>query len=262
MATQASAIAEDISIQSASGPAKFLRDAACIFEIKYLMFRRGWYWYLIGTLVFPVAMFYFARALAPDTPEAIRRAMVGTIVFGATMMTTNMLAQSLIQDRFQGRLKLIITMPACKTAYASGVLAFGSILTASTVAMLLAFALVVGVDFSMTWAFLPIVVAILLTMSGLTLFIVSFAPSAEVGGIMSNLMGILLAFISPVYFSMEQAPYLMKLLGWVSPLRYAADGMMKTFSGRTDVWVELTILVVFAAATMALGLWRLQWRED
>ena len=264
MTTHADADAADSLTHTTAGSAKFLKDAASVFEIKYLMFLRGWYWYLIGTLVFPVGMFYFARALAPDSPEAIRRAMVGTIVFGATMMTTNMLAQSLIQDRFQGRLKLIITMPVSKTAYASGVLAFASMLTASTIAMLLAVAVavVVGVDFHITWGFLPIVVAVLLTMSGLTLFIVSYAPSAEVGGIMSNLMGILMAFISPVYFSMEQAPFLMRMFGWVSPLRYAADGMMKTFSGKSDIWVELTILVLFAVATMSLGMWRLPWRES
>ena len=95
---------------------KFWTDAVTIFEIRFLMFLRGWYWYLIMALVFPVGMFYFARALAPDSPESIRRAMVGTIVFGATMMTANMLAQNLIQDRFRGRLKLIITMPVSKAA--------------------------------------------------------------------------------------------------------------------------------------------------
>lgn len=262
MTTHADAAAADSLTHTTAGRAKFLKDAASIFEIKYLMFLRGWYWYLIGTLVFPVGIFYFATALAPDSPEAIRRAMVGTIVFGATMMTTNMLAQSVIQDRFQGRLKLIITMPVSKIAYASGVLVFSSILAASAVAMLLVVALVVRVDYQITWAFLPIVVASLLTMSGLTLFIVSYAPSAEVGGIMSNLIGILLAFVSPVYFSMEQAPFLMRMLGWVSPLRYAADGLMKTFSGKTDIWVELTVLVLFAMATMALGMWRLRWRES
>lgn len=262
MTTNADAAAADSLTLTTDGRAKFLKDAASVFEIKYLMFLRGWYWYLIGTLVFPVGIFYFARALAPDSPEAIRRAMVGTIVFGATMMTTNMLAQSVIQDRFQGRLKLIITMPVSKTAYASGVLAFGSMLTASTIAMLLVVAVVVRVDYQLTWAFLPIVAAVLLTMSGLTLFIVSYAPSPEVGGIMSNLMGVLLAFISPVYFSMEQAPFLMRMFGWVSPLRYAADGLMKTFSGNTDIWVELIVLVLFAVATMALGMWRLPWRES
>ena len=156
--------------------------------------------YLVGALVFPVGMFYFARALAPDSPDAVRRAMVGTIVFGATMMTTNMLAQAVIQDRFQGRLKLIITMPVSRIAYAGGVLLFGAMMTATTIGALLLVAVVAGVDFSLTWAFLPIVVTVTLTLSGMTLFIVSYAPNAEVGGLMSNLMGVLLAFISPVYF--------------------------------------------------------------
>ncbi len=241
--------------------AKLWIDAFTIFEIRFLMFLRGWYWYLMGALVFPVAMFYFARALTPDSPEAVRRAMIGTIVFGATMMTTNMLAQSLIQDRFQGRLKLIITMPVSKVAYAAGVLVFGSILAAITIGALLVIATVAGVDYSLTWAFLPIVATVLLTMSGLTLFFVSFAPSAEVGGLMTNLFGILLAFISPVYFSMEQAPFVMRMFGWVSPLRYAADGMDKTFSGQTDVLVELAILGGFALATMTLGIAKMRCRE-
>ena len=241
---------------------KLWTDAFSIFEIRFLMFLRGWYWYLIMALVFPVGMFYFARALAPDSPESIRRAMVGTIVFGATMMTANMLAQNLIQDRFQGRLKLIITMPVSKAAYAAGVLAFGSMLTALTVGALLVIGILAQVDFSITWAFLPIVVTVLLTMSGLTLFFVSFAPSAELGGVMTNLFGILLAFISPVYFSMEQAPLVMRMFGWISPLRYAADGMYKTFSGQTDVLVELAILGGFALATMALGIAKMRWRES
>ncbi|MCH7800812.1 MAG: ABC transporter permease [Chloroflexi bacterium] len=248
--------------QLITGWTKFARDIGSIFEIKLIMFVRTWYWYIMGVLVFPLGMFYFARALAPDTPEATRRAMVGTIVFGATMLTTNMLAQSVMQDRFQGRLKLIITMPVSRIAYAGGVLLFGFMLSASTVVVLLVVAVVAGVDFTLSWAFLPIVFAVLLSMSGLTLFIVSYAPNAEVGGLMSNLMGVLMAFISPVYFSMDQAPALMKAFGWISPLRYAADGMMKSLSGQSDVLSELVILGTFAAVFLSVGLWKLRWRES
>ena len=105
-------------------------------------------------------------------------------------------------------------------------------------------------------------VTVTLTLSGLTLFIVSYAPSADIGALMSNLLGILLAFISPVYFSMEQAPTVMRLFGWVSPLRYAADGMMKTLSGRTDVIAELAILVAFAVVCLSFGIWKFRWRES
>ena len=116
MATQTPSSTRTLQPRLITGWVKFLRDVGSVFEIKFITFTRGWYWYLMGALVFPVGMFYFARALAPDSPEAVRRAMVGTIVFGATMMTTNMLAQNVIQDRFQGRLKLIITMPVSRIA--------------------------------------------------------------------------------------------------------------------------------------------------
>ena len=245
-----------------TGWRKFLRDVSAVFEIRLNIMLRGWHWYLMSTLVFPMGMFYFASALAPDNAEATRRAMVGSMVFGPTMLTTAMLGQNVIFDRFQNRLKLIITMPVSRVAYAFGILSFGIMLSGSAVVILIVAALVAGVEFHFTLAVVPIVVMTLLTMSGITLFVVSYAPSPEVGGIMSNLLGILMALISPVYFPMEQAPAVMKAFGWVSPLRYAADGMMKSLSGRTDVLVEIAVLGMFAAVCMGIGLWKLRWREN
>ncbi len=245
-----------------TGPSKFLSDVSSVFEIRFILLKRSWYWYLMGTLVFPIGMFYFASALAPDHPDAIRRAMIGTIVFGSTMLTTSMLGQSVIFDRFQGRLKLIITMPVSRFAYAGGILCVGAVLSGSAVSILLIVALIAGVDFTFTWSFLPIVLTVLLTMSGLTLLVVSYAPSPEVGGIMSNLLGVFMALVSPVYFPMEQAPALMRAFGWVSPLRYAADGMMKSLSGQPDVFLEVAILAVFSVVCLGAGLWKLRWQES
>ncbi len=243
-------------------PAKFLRDVNSILEMKLLLMRRGWYWYLMGSLVFPIAMFYWATGMAPDDPEVLRRVMVGAMVFAVSMSTIGTLAQQMLQDKFQGRLKLLITMPVSKGAYAFGVLAFASLLAAGTVAVLLLFGWVAGVELSPTWAFLPIAIAALLSMAGLPLLIVSYAPSAEAGGVMTNLVGILPVMVTPVFFTMDQAPLVLKGLGWVSPLRYAADGLTKSLSGNTDIWVEFGVLAAFAAVTIGLGLWKLQWRED
>ena len=99
-------------------------------------------------------------------------------------------------------------------------------------------------------------------MAGLTLFVVSFAPSGQVGNLITGMLSLVLAALSPVYFTMEQSPLLLKLLGYISPLRYAADGITKSLSGQTDVWFELAVLAGFALVTMALGTWRLPWRED
>ena len=67
--------------------------------------------------------------------------------------------------------------------------------------------------------------------------------------------------VSPVFFTMEQAPLLLRWLGYVSPLRYAADGLSASLTGQTDVAIEVAVLAASAFGAMALGLWRLPWRE-
>ena len=200
-------------------------------------------------LVFPMGMFFWARAIGPEDVNVVRRLMTGTIVFGVAIMTANSLSDQLVQDRFQGRLKLLITMPMAKASYALGVLAFASMQSAAIVAVLFGLGILSGVDFEPTLAFFPIVLPMLFMMAGLTLLLSSMASSAEVGGIINSLVGIL------------PAPLLLMWLGYVSPFRYAADGIMKSLSGRSDIWGEFAILAGFAVVLMAVGFWRMHWQE-
>ena len=254
-------ISNDTKSQFRQGSVKFLRDAWSILEMKFLFMSQGWILYLIRPLVFPLAIFLWLRIMAPEEPEVALRMVTGAIIFGFALSTANMLAQQIILDRFSGRLKLIITMPISKFSYGLGVLAFAMFLTAPMVVLLLMFAAFAGVDFQLTWVFFPLLLPVLLTMGGLTFIVASYAPSQEAGSIMANLVGIVLVVVSPVFFSMDRAPLVLKILGWVSPMRYAADGIMKSLSGRTDVWIESVILISFAGLSMTVGLWNLRWRE-
>ena len=112
-----------------------------------------------------------------------------------------------------------------------------------------------------TVAIVPVLLLTVLCLSGITFFVVSFAHSLEVANVMTGFVGMILAVISPVYFTMEQAPAIMRWLGYVSPLRYASDGITASFSGRTDIWFEFGVLLLTALVTMSLGLWKLPWRE-
>ena len=127
-------------IRESKSGLKFVRDAATVLEMKLIYLRQTWQWYLMGALIFPMGMFYWSRALAPDDPEAVRRLITGTIIFGVAIMTANSLSDQLVQDRFQGRLKMLITMPIAKGSYAMGVLAFASIQSTTIVVLLLGLA--------------------------------------------------------------------------------------------------------------------------
>jgi ABC-2 type transport system permease protein len=241
---------------------KYPRDVFTIVEMKVLFMVRGWYWYALRPLVFPLGVLFWLKVMVPDDLETNTRIMAGAIVFGISLSTANMLSQQILQDRFLGRLKLLVTMPVSKSAYASGVLLFSTIQAVPIVVILLTFSASVGVDLELTWPFFPLILVALLSVAGMGLFISSIAPSLEVGGIMSNLFGVVLVMISPVFFTMDQAPLAFKIIGWVSPMRYAADGISKTISGNNDVWIELVVLVGFAIASMAIGLKKLSWQEN
>lgn len=250
------------SEEASLGAVKFLRDVWCVLEMKTLYVVRGWYWYAIRPLVFPLGVLFWLRVMVPDDPDTNRRILAGAVVFGVSLSTANLLAQLILQDRFLGRMKLLITMPMSKVSYAVGVLAFAAIQASPVVVLLLAFSFVVDVDLALTWALFPLIVATLLSVAGIALMIASYAPTVEVGGIMSNLFGVVLVMVSPVFFTMDQAPFVLQLIGWVSPMRYAADGITKAISGNGQIWLELSILLGFAMASMALGLWKMRWREE
>ena len=244
------------------GVTKFMSDAVSVFEINLLPTLRQWYLMVLLAAAFPIPWFYVTKAIAPDDPAVVRRLLAGTLVFGVAMSIGMLVGQNAVAQRFMGNLKLLITMPVSKGAYVLGTLAYSSISGVITVVMLLGFGFAAGVDVNITWGLIPSLLLTVLTMAGLTMFVVSFAPTLQAGNISTALLALVLAALSPVYFTMEQAPLLLKALGYVSPLRYAADGITKSLSGRTDILVELAVLAGFALVSMSLGLWRLPWREE
>ena len=254
--------AEVVPPYRTGGVGKFVSDTVSVFEINFLPIVKLWYLMLLMALGFPIPWFYVTRSIAPDDPDILRRLLAGTIVFGVTFSIGMLVGQNVVAQRFMGNLRLLITMPVSKGAYVLGSLAYSSISGTITVVALLGFGLEAGVDIDVAWGLVPSLILSVLTMAGLTLFVVSFAPSLQAGNLITGLLSLALAAVSPVYFTMEQAPFLLRLLGYVSPLRYAADGIGKSLSGRGDVWTELAVLAGFAVVTMSLGLWRLPWREE
>lgn len=255
-------VADKIAANLSYGPAKFFRDTWSVFEIKILLLKRGWYLHLIRPLVFPSALFFWLRVMAPDDSEIVLRILTGAVIFGFALTTVNMLAQQLILDRFSGRLKLMLVMPMSKGAYAAGTLCFAAVQAIPMVFILLALGGIIGMNIQLSWVFFPMLLPMVLTMGGFTFLIASYAPSQEAGGILANMFGIILVMVSPVFFSMDEAPLPLQLLGWASPMRYAADGIMKSLSGQSDVLLEFTILSAFSVFALTLGVWKLRWRDQ
>ena len=246
---------------STPGPRKFVSDSLAVLEIHLLPMIRQWYLIVLGSVVFPIPMFYVFRAIAPDDPAVWQRLLAGTLIFGVAFSTAMLVGQQIVAQRFMGHLKLLITMPVSKAAYVAGTMAFTSVSGTLSAVFLLGFAFIAGVEIEPTWTLAPALLLTVLALAGIVLFVMSFAPSLPVGNILASLIAIVLVIISPVYFTLEAAPLLLQWFGYVSPLRYAADAIAASLGGRVDVWLELGVLAACALISMGLGLWRLPWRE-
>ena len=102
------------------GPRKFLSDSLAVLEIHALPMIRQWYLIVLGTLVFPIPMFYVFRSIAPDDAAVWQRLLAGTLIFGVSFSTAMLAGQQIVAQRFMGHLKLIITMPVSKAAFVVG----------------------------------------------------------------------------------------------------------------------------------------------
>ena len=243
------------------GLVKLIGDVTTILGIKTRVSAKNWYWFVIGSLSFPLPLFYMLNAYVGDDPAAVIRIISGTLVFSVSFTTANQMAQEIMGERFHGNLKLVITAPVSKFAYVAATLLHSLMIGAGSAVAIFAFALVSGIDVDPTWTFLPVIVLTVLFLAGVALFMTSLSPSFQVGNLLANLVGIVLAMVSPVFYTIDQAPLFLRWLGYVSPLRYAADGLSASLSGGTDVMVEVVVLALSALGAMAIGLWRLPWRE-
>ena len=75
---------------------KYLGDVFTIVEMKALFMVRGWYWYALRPLVFPLGALFWLKVMVPDDMETNTRIMAGAIVFGISPSAANMLSQQIL----------------------------------------------------------------------------------------------------------------------------------------------------------------------
>ena len=131
----------------------------------------------------PLPWFFVTRTIAPDDPQVLLKLLAGTMVFGVAFSVGMFVGQNLNGQRFLGNLKLLIAMPVSKGAFVLGSLLYASLSGIVTLVVLLGFGAAIDVGWDLTWGLLPSLLLAALTMAGLTLLVISFAPNAQVGNL-------------------------------------------------------------------------------
>jgi ABC-2 type transport system permease protein len=243
-----------------------LSDILCVFRIQLAGMRGEAGPFLLAAIVFPSAMYLFANAVggAESAHDETRlRFLAGSIVFSLSLTSISWLGYLMLENRFTGRLKLFATLPLAPSSYVFGFLMFALVQGALSTVTLLLVGRALGV--SVRPSVLPLALVVVLTvlcLCGLGVIVAARARSFTEGSLMTDALGAGLVFLAPVYYGPEVMPEGLRIFSRWLPTTFAASAVSTTLAGGHEVYSEVFALALTAAATMALGLRLMKWRED
>ncbi|MDT5295776.1 MAG: type transporter [Acidobacteriota bacterium] len=243
-----------------------LTDILCVFRIQLAGMRGEAGPFLLAAVVFPSAMYLFANAVkgAESVQDDNRlRFLAGSIVFSLSLTSISWLGYLMLENRFTGRLKLFATLPLAPSSYVFGFLIFALAQAVLSTVTLLLVGRALGVPVRPNVGALALVLVLtVLCLCGIGVVVAARARSFTEGSLMTDALGAGLVFLAPVYYGPEAMPQALRMFSRCLPTTFAAGAVQTTLAGGHEILTELLVLSLMTAATLAVGLRLMKWRED
>ena len=248
------------------GISKTLKDTLIIAWIKsYPDFRRNPLMLLLVAMISSIPLFFMM--MFSSGGNMIVHGLVGAMVSSVAFVGVMAGIQDISWDRYVKIREMIVAMPVHPASYALGI-ALAPLLI-SVPSLIFFGALVAYLGFltleTLAWVVMSLIVvwAAMSTM-GFMISTYLFKSSMMVLNNLSNLLGIGLIFIPPVYYSEAQ----LGSLSWISIIIPTSNvaGLMRSYLGLLPLSMEIVVIrwLVLAATTVvfvALASLKARWRE-
>jgi ABC-2 type transport system permease protein len=178
--------------------------------------------------------------------EEYQRYIFPGVLALSLLFTASSAAIAIVVDRQVGFLKAVLVAPISRTAIAFGKIATGAVQALLPGMILLLFAPLIGISFTLG-ALLQLLPAMLLSTLVFSALGVGFAArlsNITVFPVFSNMLLLPLFFLSGAIYSLDHAPEWLKMLARFDPVAYAVDLMRGSLSGRYVFPVPLSLAVL------------------
>jgi len=250
-----------------------------VYTIWYRDILRFWHdkMRLISAITFPLLfLFVFGSGLSArmgflspgiDFAQFIFPGIIGMTV----LMSSFMAGISVVWDREFGFLKEVLVAPISRASVAVGK-ALGATSTALLQGILiLLFAPLIGVSFSM-WtvlALLPLMFLLAFSMGSLGILLATRIRSMEAFQAVMQMLMFPMVFLSGVFFPLQGLPTWMNVLVKLNPATYGIAPIRQVILGTLpdspfgisvlghtmSLWDNVTVLAVFGIAMILLAMW-------
>lgn len=241
---------------------KILLDTCVITRIYYFQFRDQIARFLFFAFLIPAGVYYIANASTRRDPALRLRFFTASILLSFSMLTIMWLGTILVEDRFYGRLKLLMTTPISRTSYVLGILGYDYMLGLMTGSgfILVSYLFEIEVQLNL----LDVIILVLLTLSsftGISIIVSQQAKNLQAGTVLADSTSICLIFFAPVFYPLDELPKAMQYATSLLPTTYAADGIAKSLSGKGGAGMDMLALLLFSFVALFTAIRSLRWRD-
>lgn len=225
------------------------------------------------SLVFPLFFLVMLLALlgneTVDSRNGIRLAQLitpGVVVFGILSSTYTNLAITVPITRDEGILKRILATPLPRWIYVAGRIGSATwFAIVGTVIMVTVAVLFFDVQLvaRLVPAMLVTLVVGAVCMCALGLAVGSLAPSGDSAPALANATFLPVAFVSGLFFPVDDAPQWVQTLGDIFPVKHFAEALQAGFDANTKgpgfQWADLAVIVLWGLLGAIVAVRRFSW---
>lgn len=235
-----------------------------LFLFRVAGVRDHWYWYVMGWLVFPIAILFFMKMATAADPSVALYLITGNAVMALVFGPVQFISNDLAWLRQRNDLDFFATLPITRLQLVMAVLAVAALTSIpGTIINLLIGSWVVGLPLAWHPLFPLVLVLSVLSMAGIGVMIGVYARSGTHANIMNNLMLIMVMFLSPVFIPADRLPAVLQYTARVLPTTYVSHGLRATLGGDpAGLGLGMAVLVVWAVLTLWFATQRLEWRQE
>ncbi|SMF65253.1 ABC-2 type transport system permease protein [Paenibacillus uliginis N3/975] len=223
---------------------------------------------MVWNVAFPLAMLV-GLGLYFDNPAYSDRLLSGVlttnVLFGATMVT----AFYVMSHRNRGVYKLLRATPFSTLSFITAMTGARTVLALFvSVCVIIVSVLLLGVSLSLTGSALMLLVLLIGTVCFTAIGFIAANLSRDESNVnmISNLMSFPLLFTSEAFYSLEQAPQWVRVVGQLQPFHYLVEAMgiaVKANGGSLSaIGLPLGILTGFTVVCLVLAAFTFRWDSE
>lgn len=228
--------------------------------------REFWFWYVIGPLLFPLAIIVFMTNVgATLDPNFALHAVTGNAVLSLIFGPVSLVSGRLAWARELGELEYYAALPISRAQMVLAITTMSVLFSLPALIMvLLVGSLLVGLPLSFHPLLILTVPVVALSLAGLGAIIGIWARTGQQGNQMANLVMVVAMFLSPVLVPMTEMPQVMQWTARLIPSTYAAGAFRAVTSRQisAEFWLDVAVLAAFAVGLIYIATQRLDWRRD